>query len=513
MNTTELNGSILIVEPNQESLTQLTQLIEPVGLNVTIVQSGEQALDVIEKWQPDIILLNSRLPGIDGFETCSRLKQHQAVQMVPIFLIVAMTECIDHSQILAVGSVGYLIKPFQGEEVLMRIHVHIAQFRQQKTLQQQNELLRQQIRSQIKNARSTADAKFGYQAKAQPSDMFIGKSGPILKILNDIRRLQNSKITVLIEGECGTGKERVANAIHKNSLYANGPFVAVNCSAIPYELAESEFFGSMRGAFTGALKDRKGYFELAEGGTLFLDEIGEMPQLLQAKLLRALEERKIRPVGGTHPKPINIRVIAATNAHLLEMIKAGTFRWDLYFRLVGCLLTIPPLRTRKEDIALLARHFLNQLAADMETATKEFSPHAFQALENYDFPGNVRELKNIIERAWFYCDEQTIQPEHLNLIETGLTSETQSPSRQTSTDAIKSIQAEQSFTTDEEKILTFVQRLGYINNVLCQQLLGINHNRATYLLKKMIDNGVFVCEGSNRATRYCLPQPTQDTAR
>jgi len=505
MNTTELNGSILIVEPNQDSLTQLTQLIEPVGLDVTIVQSGEQALDVIEKWQPEMIFLNSRLPGIDGFETCSRLKQHQAARMVPIFFIVAMTEYIDHSQVLAVGSVGYLIKPFQSEEVLMRIQIHIAQFRQQKTLLQENERFRQQIRSQIKNARSTADIKSGDQAKAQPSDMFIGKSRPILKIINDIRRLQNSKISVLIEGECGTGKERVADAIHKSSPCANGPFVAVNCSAIPSELAESEFFGSMRGAFTGALNDRKGYFELAEGGTLFLDEIGEMPLLLQAKLLRALEERKIRPVGGTHPKPINIRVIAATNANLLEMIKAGTFRRDLYFRLAGCLITIPPLRTRKEDIALLIEHFVNQLAADM--GPTEFSEHAFQAIENYDFPGNVRELKNIIERALFYSEGQMIQPEHLHLIETGLASETQPPSLITPTDVIKSIQAEQSFTTDEEKILMFVQRHDYINNVLCQQLLGANRNRAAYLLRKMTRNGELVCEGTNRATRYCLSPP------
>ena len=506
MNTTELNASILIVEPSPKSLTQLTPLMEQVGLDVTIVQSGEQALNVIDKSVPEIILLNSRLPGIDGFETCSRMKQHQTARAVPIFFIVTMTECIDHSQILAVGSVGYITKPFHGEEVLMRIHIQIALFRQQKTLLQQNEQLRQQIKGlkPIKNAHSTA--KSDYQAKAQPSDILIGKSRPIIKILNDIRRLPNTKISVIIDGECGTGKELVANAIHKGSPCAKGPFVAVNCSAIPYELAESEFFGSMRGAFTGALKDRKGYFELAEGGTLFLDEIGELPRLLQAKLLRALEERKIRPVGGTHPKPINIRVIAATNANLLEMIKAGTFRRDLYFRLAGCLITIPPLRTRKEDIALLAEHFLNRLAADM--GPKEFSQHAFQALENYDFPGNVRELKNIIERALFYCDGQTIQPKHLHLIETRLSSETQPPSSLMPTEGLKSISAEQSFTTDEEKILTFVQRHGYINNTMCRQLLGANHNRAAYLLRKMTGNGVFVCEGSNRATNYRLPKLT-----
>ncbi|HEW98938.1 MAG: sigma-54-dependent Fis family transcriptional regulator [Candidatus Parabeggiatoa sp. nov. 3] len=361
MNTTKLNASILIIEPNQESLTQLTQVMEPVGLDITIVHSGEQALDVIEKWVPEIILLNSQLPGIDAFETCSRLKQHQATQAVPIFFIVAMIESIDHNQILSVGSVGYITKPFQCEKVLMQIHVHLTLFRQQKTLLQKNEQLRQQIKRQnsTQNAPSTAEPKSGYQATAQPCDMptLIGQSKPIVKIHSDIRRLQNSKISVIIEGECGTGKELVARAIHKNSPYANGPFVPVNCSAIPSELAESEFFGSIQGAFTGALKDRKGYFELAQGGSIFLDEIGDMPLLLQPKLLRVLEEREIRPVGGTHPKPINIRVIAATNANLLEMIQARTFRQDLYFRLAGCLITILPLRSHKEDIALLAKHF------------------------------------------------------------------------------------------------------------------------------------------------------------
>jgi DNA-binding NtrC family response regulator len=500
MNITKLNASVLIVEPSQESLTPLTQLMESIGLGLTIVQSGEQALDVIEKWVPEMILLNSRLPGIDCFETCSRLKQHQATRAVPIVLVVAMTEGIDHHQILAVGSVGYITKPFKSQEVLMQIHAYITLFRQQKRLLQQNEQLRHQIKclKSTKNAHSTT-AKSDAQAQY---DRPIGQSQAIIQLIEDIRRLQNSQISVLIEGECGTGKELVARAIHKVSRYNKGPFVAVNCSAIPYELAESEFFGSMRGAFTSAFSDRKGYFELAEGGTLFLDEIGEMPRLLQAKLLRALEERKIRPVGGTYPKPINIRVIAATNTNLLEMIQAGTFRQDLYFRLAGCPITIPPLRTRQEDIALLAEHFLKQFAADQEP--NELSPSALQRLENYDFPGNVRELKNLIERALLYCDGKTIQAEHFHLIETRLTPKCQSPQPYKSTELLKSIQAERSFMPDEKKVLIFVQRHDSINNALCQQLLGVNHNRAAYLLKKMTRQGVLVCKGSHRATIYCL---------
>ncbi len=537
MNTSKLNASILIVEPDQESLTQLTSLIEPVGLNVIIAQTGEQALDMIEKSVPAIILLNSQLPGMDGFETCSRLKQYQNAQAVPILFIKAMTESLDYREVLSVGSVGTLTKHFQTNEVLMHIHVHIAQYQKPDTLVPENAQLKQQnaqlkqeneqlklkikCRQPTKNTLSTAEAKSSYQAKAQPGDggpLLIGQSQPILELLSFIRCVSDSDLSILIEGECGTGKERVAQAIHKGSAYAKGLFVAVNCSAIPSELAESEFFGAMRGAFTGAVSDRKGYFELAEGGTLFLDEIGEMPWCLQAKLLRALEERKIWPVGSSQPKPINIRVIAATNANLLEMIDAGTFRFDLYSRLADDIITTPPLRAHKEDIALLVEHFLNQLDTDTEQTKKELSQAAFTALENYDFPGNVRELKSIIKRAWFHCKGKTIQPKHLRLNKrfapksqqispvTPLNSKSQQSPHQTPTDVLESVQAEYALMPDEQKILALTQKLGYINNALCQQLLGADHERAKYRLKKMTCDNLLVREGNNRATIYRLPR-------
>jgi len=519
MNTTELKASILIVESCQDRLTQLTQLIAPAGLDVMTVPSGEQALDMIEKRVPEIILLNSQLPGIDGFETCSRLKQHLATQAVPILLMVAITQSIDHRQILAVGSAGIINHPFQSEQVMIQIYTHLTLHRQQKTLWQENEQLKLKMKCQ-QPTQKTAKAKSDLKAPAlflgdRPT--LIGENHQITEVLEQVHRFSLSPLNVLLVGESGTGKELVAQALHKGSAYAAGPFVAVNCSAVPIELAESEWFGSLRGAFTGAVKDRKGYFEEADRGTLFLDEIGEMPLLSQAKLLRALEHREIRPVGGTHLKPINIRVIAATNANLLKMIQAGTFRCDLYFRLAGCTIRIPPLQDHLEDIALLVKHFLNPLTGSLGQK-KALSQPALKALESYHFPGNVRELKNIIEQAFFYCDGNIIQPEHLHFLETQLipesqqippltlfTPEKQQPLLLTPSDVLKSIQAEHALMTDEGKILALVYRLGYINNALCRQLLEVNRHRATYLLKKMTADGVLVCEGIGCATSYRLP--------
>jgi len=504
MNVAKSNASsILIIEPNQDSLTQLIALIEPVGLKVMVAQTGEQALNVIEKLVPAIIFLNSQLPGIGSFETCYRLKQHQNAQAVPILFIKDIIEKIDYRKILSLGCVGMLTKPFQSDEVLMHIHVHITQ--DHPKLELEIERLKQENKQLKLKLKSLQSAKL---TTAKSSSLLLGQSQPMIALLNLIRCVANSDLSILIEGECGTGKELVAHIIHDESAYAKGPFVAVNCATIPSELAESTLFGAMRGAFTGAVNDHKGYFELAEGGTLFLDEIGEMPGFLQTKLLRVLEERKIWPVGATKLKSVNIRIITATNANLLSMIEAGTFRYDLYSRLTDDIITTPPLRTHKEDIALLIEHFLDQLAS--EPAHKKLSQAALTVLENYDFPGNVRELKNMIRRAWCHCKGQTIQPEHLRLHAPAVKSPN-SKSQQilpvTPNEVLESVQTEYFILTDEQKILALTQKLGYVNNVLCQQLLDFNHDQAKYILRKMICNSMLVREKSNRATIYRLPSP------
>jgi len=502
MNTIESNASILIIEQTPEHLQTFTQHLKKAGLDVTIALSGEQALEVIEQCVPELILLNTQLPGIDGFETCRCLKQHEMIRSVPILLMTAMTETVDKAKCLTVGALGYISKPVQHEEVLMHINIHLNLFRHQKTLLQQNEQLKQEIKylKSTQNALSIAEAKPAYQpnVKQQNRPTLIGESQAIVKIQSEIRRLQNvDKTSILIDGECGAGKELIAHAIHDGSARAKAPFIPINCSTIPHELAESLLFGVNQGAFTGALKKRKGYFELAEGGTLFLDEIGDMPLLLQPKLLRALEEKMIMPVGAEAFTPINIRIIAATNANLLANIEAGTFRRDLYFRLACCHITAPSLRTCQEDIALLAEHFLVTLA--MGGVKKALSQDALTALENYDYPGNVRELKNILERALIYSDGETIEPQHLDFLTASHDNRLLAPFQHAS------LEAKPFPATDEKKILAFVQKEGSINNAQCRQLLATTHSRATYLLGKLSRNGVLIREGTNRATNYRLP--------
>ena len=245
--------------------------------------------------------------------------------------------------------------------------------------------------------------------------MLFGDSDAMRTIRTTIHQLRNNDTTsVLITGETGVGKEVVARAIHAGGPRASAPFVALNCGAIPYELAESVFFGHVRGAFTSALANQTGYFERANGGTLFLDEVGDMPIETQVKLLRALDESVITPIGAPESKQVDIRVIAATNADLKAKVEVGQFRPDLYFRLAGMLIEISPLRERKDDILLLAQYMLSALAVQMEVPTPELTPKAVETLEGYALPGNVRELRNIIEHALIVSEGAVIQPEHLH---------------------------------------------------------------------------------------------------
>lgn len=342
-------------------------------------------------------------------------------------------------------------------------------------------------------------------AKNTSVPAFIGQSQKLSNTLKQIRCLQKvDKISVMILGECGTGKELVARAIHFGSVRANGPFIAVNCSAIPADLAESSLFGHIRGAFTGASSNRKGYFELAQQGTLFLDEIGDMRMPLQAKLLRALENKTIMPVGGERSKSINIRVIAATNADLLARIQTGMFRPDLYFRLAGYTITVPPLRERQPDIAPLAEHFLRRLATEMGYSKTKLSQPVLAALESYHFPGNVRELKNIIEQALINSYGGPIELHHLHLLETKHLPENQPYSPIQLADAVLCSKLDQMPIADEESILQYVQQCNRITNGLCQKYLNVNSDRASYLLRKMSRDGLLIPKGQRRGRFYLL---------
>jgi DNA-binding NtrC family response regulator len=377
---------------------------------------------------PDIILLDIVMPpGIDGYEVCRQLKQNQSTAPIPVIFITIKEEKESLLEGFRVGGVDYITKPFEKEEVLVRVENHLKINRLTKELLQKNseltlanQKLKQEItrREQAEDALETADEHLSIISQQEAERWgiagFVAQSKTMAEIMEEIRKVQKvSKMSVLITGESGTGKELIARAIHFGGPRAKKAFIPVNCSAIPSELAESTLFGHIRGAFTGANADRKGYFELANEGTLFLDEIGDLPIELQPKLLRVLENGCFIPVGGTRQKCVDVRVIAATNADIQAKIAEGKFREDLYYRLARFIVVVPPLRERPEDIPLLAAHFLSLFATEMGLKQPPLSHDALVALESYPFPGNVRELKNIIERALIESGGGEILPEHL----------------------------------------------------------------------------------------------------
>ena len=449
------DSKILIVEDSAFTIDILRKALEPQGYRVSVAPSGEVALKIAPRTQPDLILLDVMMGGMDGLETCRKLKQSDATKVIPIIFLTAKSETESSVEGFRVGAVDYIRKPFQIDDVLVRVETHLRISRLTKLLRESgvrlaaaNAELQQELarREQADRARQKAEAALRasdeqltaisrQEAERWGIAGFVAQSAAMSDIMTHLRRLQdNDTAAVLITGETGTGKEMIARAIHYGGLRAKGPFLVLNCSAIPTELAESTLFGHMRGAFTGAHADKKGYFELANNGTLFLDEIGDMSLGLQAKLLRVLEYGVFTPVGSVKEVVTNVRILSATHVDLRTKIEADAFREDLYYRLAGFELTIPPLRERRDDVPLLVAHFLNQLANEMrigkEKADKQrrpkglsdtdqkpelITPEALEVLMNYHFPGNIRELKNILERALIESHELPIRLKHLHM--------------------------------------------------------------------------------------------------
>jgi DNA-binding NtrC family response regulator len=414
---------ILIVDDTPANLDLLTAALEPRGYEVFAAPGGEAALKIAARAQPDLILLDVMMPGRDGFAICRELKAEDATREIPVLFLTAKHETAAVVNGFRVGAVDYIFKPFQPEEVLGRVETHLKISRLTRELQARNAELEEEIgrRRKAEAAREQADARLSTlstrEAQRWGLAAFIGRSRMMRGILADIEKLHHfAQTSVLIAGESGTGKELVARAIHHGSSRAAGPFIPVNCVAIPAELAESMLFGHMKGSFTGATADRKGWFELADGGTLFLDEIGDMPTALQAKLLRVLEDGEITPVGATQSKRVDVRVVSATNADLQAKIGVGEFRQDLYFRLARYVVETPPLRERPEDVPLLAGHFLQMFSAEMGMTAPILTPEAVAWLSGYSFPGNVRELKNMIERALIASGGEQIRREHFQVL-------------------------------------------------------------------------------------------------
>ncbi len=414
---------ILLVDDQPANLEVLRQFLESRGHEIFLAFNGKEALRTAARVVPELILLDVNMPVMDGFEVCRRLKQDECSKAIPVIFVTGRDQEEDVVAGLVAGGVDYVTKPVREAEVVARVDTHLGIGRlnlelsaRNEELAAKNQALEEEIaqRNQLKGQLSVLSER---EAERWGLDGFVGNSPTIQKIFADIRLLQESTTTsVLINGESGTGKELIARAIHFGSSRRDGPFVPVNCAAMPAELAESMLFGHVKGAFTGAATDRVGYFEMAHEGTVFLDEIGDMSQALQAKLLRVLEDGEIWRVGASEGRRMDFRLVTATNMDLQRCIQEGSFRPDLYFRVARFEVTAPPLRDRREDIPLLFRHFLKLYATEMGREPPNLDTGVLESLQQYGFPGNVRELKNIAERALIESGGTEIQPHHLHFL-------------------------------------------------------------------------------------------------
>ena len=525
-------SKIIIVDDIAANRALLGQMLEPAGYDVLLVPSGKEALSVAQRVRPGLILLDVMMPGLSGFETCRQLKQHESTRDIPVIFITAKDDSESIVQGFQVGGVDYITRPFNEAEALARVDNHLRNHQLTQELQQKNSQLQNEIakREQAEDQLARTDEQLSMISEHETQhwgiEGFISRSPTISAILRDVHRLrQADRTAVLITGESGTGKELIARAVHLGSSRSHRPFVVLNCSAIPRELAESTLFGHVRGAFTGARDARRGYFELANGGTLFLDEIGDMPLELQPKMLRVLEDGSFTPVGGTKEQQTDVRIISATNQDLRIRIAQEAFRQDLYFRLAQFTVVVPPLRDRPEDIPLLAEHFLGLFAAEMGKKHPCLSAEVLAELQSYSFPGNVRELKNIIEHALIKSGQDAILPGHLHLfddadapVQPAAVSEIDILTRATGDFerrkelVIKRAQSSQDSKsgepesvpamTDDEKILAHVEQHGSINNAECRELLSADLHHSSYLLKKLQQYGLLVREGKGRWARY-----------
>jgi two-component system, NtrC family, nitrogen regulation response regulator NtrX len=377
---------LLVVDDEAGIRESLSLILKDEGYHVESVASGEEALEHAASGQFEVVLLDVWLPGIDGLEALSRL---QSVPRPPAVIMISGHGTIETAvRATKLGAFDFIEKPLSLEKIIVLVRNALEQRR----LEDENQLLRTEL---------------GHRYQV------IGNSIPMKALRQQIAVTAPTNGRVLIYGESGTGKELVAHALHAASLRSKGPFVEVNCAAIPEELIESELFGHVKGSFTGASEDKVGKFQKADGGTLFLDEVGDMSLRTQSKVLRVLEEQRFEPVGSSQTMTVDARVIAATNKNLEQEISRGAFRQDLFYRLNVIPFFVPPLRERKEDIPTLACYFLSDFSAEYGKKTREISDAALETLLRYPWPGNVRELRNLVERLVIVCPQARIEPHHL----------------------------------------------------------------------------------------------------
>lgn len=369
-------GSVLLVDDEEIMREVLETLLASAGYKVDLAKTGEEAIEAYSKKPYDVVLMDISMPGMGGLSALEEL-----IKMDPEAVVLMITAYATFDTAISAwekGAAGVIRKPFENSQVLAMVERGIKKRRQEEE------------RKSLRQAMSRSVSR----------ENFIWRSPAMESIFRLIERIAPARSTVLITGESGTGKELVARAIHEASPRSGKPFIVVNCSNIPSELLESELFGHTKGAFTGAVAAKKGLFEVADGGSVFLDEIGDLKPETQVRLLRFLQEKEFTPLGDVKPIKVDVRIIAATNVNLKEAIKSGTFREDLYYRLSVVPIHLPPLRERREDILPLVQHFIRKYNRENNRKVSEnLSPEVLSALENYDYPGNVRELENIVERA------------------------------------------------------------------------------------------------------------------
>jgi len=380
---------LLIVEDEDTLCESLKRVFLKERYEVDVAGSAEAAIGLLGNGYYSLIISDIILPGMNGIELLKRIKEKIPDQLVVIMTAYASLETAIEA--LRAGTYDYVVKPIIHEEIKQIVKNALTQ----KALKTENIFLRKQLEREYDFSR------------------IIGESTAIKKIINEVKKFADAKSNVLLLGETGTGKELIARAIHFNSKRTDKPFVPINCSAIPENLLESELFGHVKGAFTGAISFKKGILEEANGGTVFLDEIGNLSMGLQSKLLRVLEDYQVRPVGGTQSVKIDLRFICATNRDLDAAVKDGVFREDLFYRINVISIKLPPLRERRDDIESLVKYFFRKYSEDLGKPVKQIGAETIQLLIDYNWPGNIRELQNIIERAILIADDDVISAEHL----------------------------------------------------------------------------------------------------
>jgi two-component system response regulator PilR (NtrC family) len=392
-----MSKTILIVEDETVLRESLAELLAEEGHTVKQAENGKVAYEMVLKEPVDLVLTDVRMPEMDGLTLLGHLRQ--ILPETPVVVVTAYGTVESAVAAVRAGAFDYLLKPVKFDDVLLKVQ-RALEFRD---VTRSNQVITDQL------------------AQESTFHNLVGASQPIIKLFDLVRKLSTVKSNVLIVGESGTGKELFARAVHYNGVTRGKPFVAINCGAIPETLIESELFGYRRGAFTGAMRDKMGYFEAANGGTLFLDEISTLPVNVQASLLRVLEEKVVVPVGDTQPRAVDARIIAASNQDLEKMVADKSFREDLLYRLNVVKLQLPPLRQRKEDIPLLVQHFLDKYTRAMNKKVNGLTNGAMRALLNHTWRGNVRELENVIERAVIFAEGRPIGVEDLPFATPGVT--------------------------------------------------------------------------------------------